>query len=151
MIGDTFRRAVARTVAQQLAPNFEEACAPHQYALSTRAGTECVARLLRAATELNPRLTVTSIDGIGAHDFMIRRGMVQGLHRSPALEAALPFVRLFYSDTSTYLWYDDEGTCHEVCQAEGGEQGDPLMPALYALGQHEALARAAAGLRLRAR
>ena len=28
---------------------------------------------------------------------------------------------------------------HEISQGEGGEQGDPLMPALYALGQHRAL------------
>ena len=27
----------------------------------------------------------------------------------------------------------------EVWQGEGGEQGDPLMPALYACGQHRAL------------
>ena len=28
---------------------------------------------------------------------------------------------------------------HIIQQAEGGEQGDPLMPALYSLGQHGAL------------
>ena len=40
----------------------------------------------------------------------------------------------------TYWWDDDdEGVTHEVVQGEGGEQGDPLMPALYALGQHRAL------------
>ena len=27
---------------------------------------------------------------------------------------------------------------HEIMQGEGGEQGDPLMPMLYALGQHQA-------------
>lgn len=32
-------------------------------------------------------------------------------------------------------------------QGEGGEQGDPLMPALYALGQHKALQHAASQLR----
>ena len=31
------------------------------------------------------------------------------------------------------------GGGHEVLQGEGGEQGDPLMPGLYALGQHAAL------------
>ena len=44
IIGDTFRRGVARTMAQQCAKKFEEACMPFQYALSTRAGTDCVAR-----------------------------------------------------------------------------------------------------------
>ena len=28
---------------------------------------------------------------------------------------------------------------HEIVQGEGGEQGDPVMPALFALGQHAAL------------
>ena len=36
------------------------------------------------------------------------------------------------------MWYD-EGRAHEITQKAGGEQGDPLMPALYALGQHAAL------------
>ena len=51
----------------------------------------------------------------------------------------LPFVRLFYGRQSTFLWSDAEGHVHEIQQGEGGEQGDPLMPALYALGQHRAL------------
>ena len=37
------------------------------------------------------------------------------------------------------MWYDDEGAPHEILQGEGCEQGDPLMPALYALGEHAAL------------
>ena len=31
------------------------------------------------------------------------------------------------------------GQCHTIAKAEGGEQGDPLMPLLFALGQHRAL------------
>ena len=31
------------------------------------------------------------------------------------------------------------GLVHEVHQGEGGEQGDALMPALFSLGQHNAL------------
>eukprot|EP00439_Symbiodinium_sp_Y106_P003249 s2597_g1.t1 len=41
----------------------------------------------------------------------------------------------------------DNGGEHEVVQGEGGEQGDPLMPAPYSLAQHAALSEAAAGLR----
>ena len=37
------------------------------------------------------------------------------------------------------MWHDADGTAHLIQQAEGGEQGDPLMPALYSLGQHGAL------------
>ena len=45
------------------------------------------------------------------------------------------------------MWYDDEGAPHDILQGEGGEQGDPLMPALYALGQHAALTQVQATLR----
>ena len=43
-------------------------------------------------------------------------------------------------------WTDDAGTVHTIRQAEGGEQGCPLMPALYSLAQHDALAAADAEL-----
>ena len=31
------------------------------------------------------------------------------------------------------------GNVHEIAQGEGGEQGDPLMPLLFSLGQHRSL------------
>ena len=40
---------------------------PHQHALSTKAGTEALVRHLRAATELDPRATILSVDGVGAY------------------------------------------------------------------------------------
>ena len=51
----------------------------------------------------------------------------------------MPFVRLFYGSPSVYLLEDDMGDTHEIMQGEGGEQGDPLMPLLFCLGQHSAL------------
>ena len=145
--GDTFRRGVARTMAQQCAKKFEEACMPFQYALSTRAGTDCVARVVRSMMELDPTKTLVSIDGIGAFDHIKRKSMLEALHNNADLAPLLPFVRMFYGKDSTYVWYDDEGVPHEILQGEGGEQGDPLMPALYALGQHEALSQVHATLR----
>ncbi|OLP88324.1 hypothetical protein AK812_SmicGene30376 [Symbiodinium microadriaticum] len=56
-----------------------------------------------------------------------------------AAPSLLPFVRLFYGRTSIYYWWDDTGRRREVHQGEGCEQGDPLAPALYAIGQHAAL------------
>ena len=38
-----------------------------------------------------------------------------------------------------FYWEDELGEVHDILQGEGGEQGDPLTPALFALGQHEAL------------
>ena len=38
-----------------------------------------------------------------------------------------------------YWWTDDMGVTHQIWQGEGGEQGDPFVPALYACGQHHVL------------
>ena len=51
----------------------------------------------------------------------------------------LPFVQQFYGGPYSFLWDDACGNTHDILQGEGGEQGDPLMPALYSLGQHRAL------------
>ena len=135
--GDIFRRGVARTLAQQFAKDFEQARMPFQYALSTRAGTECVARVVRALTELDGRLTLVSIDGIGAFDHIKRKSMLTAMQGHPKLNQLLPFVRQFYGRQSQYMWYDDAGGAHIILQGEGGERGDPLMPALYAFStQH---------------
>ena len=53
--GDVVTRLVARTISQQLGKAVEGATAPCQYALSTRAGCECVAQVLQALTNLDPR------------------------------------------------------------------------------------------------
>ncbi|OLP47070.1 hypothetical protein AK812_SmicGene48707 [Symbiodinium microadriaticum] len=55
------------------------------------------------------------------------------------LHPLLPFARQFYSSPSVYTWCDDDGCPHEVSQGEGGEHGDSLMPAFYALAQHDAI------------
>ena len=140
--GDIARRLVARTIAQQLAPAIERATAPFQYALTTRAGCECIGHILQSETDASPDRTVLSIDGIGAFDLVSRESMMRGLLSVEGGHAALPFVRQFYGAPSTYLWQDDMDVVHEVHEGEGGEQGDALMPALFSLGQHNALVAA---------
>jgi hypothetical protein len=53
---------------------------------------------------------------------------------------------MLYSTESRFLWTDSDGATHEILQGEGGEQGCPLMPALFALAQHDALVSAAGKL-----
>ena len=133
--GDIIRRITSRTIAQQLGEAVKTATSPFQYALSTRAGCECIS--LQALCEEDPDATIISIDGIGAFDLVSRGAMLQGLlDVSPP---AVPFVRQFYGTPSRYLWEDAEGLVHDIDQGEGGEQGDPMMPLLFSLGQHPAL------------
>ena len=68
--------------------------------------------------------------------------MFEGLRRDARLASLIPFVRQFYGRESTYIFYDYPGQAHEETQAEGGEQGDPLMRGVFAVGIH--LARLAA-------
>ena len=78
-MGDVFRRLVARTLARQFGAAFRTACAPFQYALSTRAGSEAVVRAVQTAIEADPRMTVLSIDGVGAYDHISRASMLEAL------------------------------------------------------------------------
>ena len=144
--GDVFWMLIARTMAKQLGDAVMAATSPHQYALSTRAGCECIAHALQGLTELDPRATVTSIDGVSAFDLISRGAMMTGLLRVEGGSAALPFVRMFYGAPSEYLWEDSCGTVHRIPQGEGGEQGDALMPLLFAVGQHSALEEPSAQL-----
>ena len=136
--GSTLRRLVAKTLARQFGSVFDSACAPFQYALSTRAGTDCVGHAVRFLTDSDPKLTVLGIDGIGAYDNVLRASMLGKLLETDAAPI-LPFVLMSYGQPSEYRWVDRNGESRSVRQAEGGEQGDPLMPALFSLGIHNAL------------
>ena len=52
IVGDIVRRLVGRTMAQQMSNAVKAAMAPFQYALSSRAGRECIAHALQTISEL---------------------------------------------------------------------------------------------------
>ena len=147
VVGDVFRRIVARTIAQQIGDQVEKATAPYQFALKTRAGCECVSHTLRTLAEMDEATTILSVDGVGAFDLISRSAMMQGLVDMPDGVNFLPFVRMFYGTPSKFLWEDELGVVNHIPQGEGGEQGDPLMPLLFSLGQHRALVSVAGELR----
>ena len=143
VVGDIVRRLVGRTMAQQFSKRVEVATSPFQYALSTRAGAECVTHVLQTLTDLDERATILSVDGIGAYDLISRHAMLSGLRDMEDGAELLPFVSSLYGRPSTYLWEDELGVVHDIQQGEGGEQGDALMPMLFSLGQHRALVASA--------
>ena len=100
---------------------FEQECAPFRFALSTRAGTDCVGHVVRASTDAYHRLTILSVDGIGAYDHVLRPSM---LIEKKCLEHGqlLPFVRLSYAGVSSYTWFDEKGERRVVDQAEAASR-----------------------------
>ena len=130
MVGDFLRRVVARTLAQHFAAHFQRACLPHQQALTTRAWSEALVHALIAHPQLDPRLTLVSVDVTAAYDLISRQAMLQALQRTPEASALLPFMRLWYARASSYVWAAGPEV-HRITQAVGGEQGEPLMPAVF--------------------
>ena len=61
------------------------------------------------------------------------------LTRLSKMRKLLPFVRLSYAGLSSHMWFDEKGERHVVNQAEGGEQGNALMPLLFSIGIQGAL------------
>ena len=128
----------------QITKKVEAMTAPFQYALSTKAGCECVAHILQSMTDLDPDTTITSIERVGAYGLFSRNAMLEGLLQMDGGDQIIPFVRMFYGGPSTYIWEDEMGTTQYIPQGEGKEQGDPSpplspLPMLYALGQHGSL------------
>ena len=77
--GTVFRRLVAENLARQFGEKDRGSISLFQYALSTRAGVDCVGHVVRAMTDANPHATVLSVDGIGAYDDWHRASMVSKL------------------------------------------------------------------------
>ena len=102
-VGDIVRRLVARTIAKQFAKRAEVATALFQYALSTKAGCECVAHIVQALTDQDANATVVTVDGLGAFDLISRSSLLEGLLRMEDGDQILPFARCFYGSPSTYL------------------------------------------------
>ena len=96
--GDVFGRLVVRTMVQQLRTAVSAATAPHQHALLTHAGCECIAHALQGLTEMDRRATVTLIDGMNAFDLISRGAMMSGPLQVDGGSASLPFPE--------YLWQD---------------------------------------------
>ena len=145
--GTSFRRFIAKTLARQFGMVVESTCAPfHQFALSTRVGTDCVGH-------------VVSDDGRGPrrHDPLNRwcRGVRprlaqrndEQIARRARVKSVAAFRQVHICQHNKYTWEDAAGVRHQIHQAEGGEQGDPLMPLLFSLAIHVALVAVQAELR----
>ena len=107
------RRLVDRTVAQSLGSALKTATVPHQYALTTRSGCESIAHALQGLTDLDPEVTVMSVDGVGVFDLISSASTMAALRNAPGCDA-LHFVLQFYGQPSSYIWEDEMGEVHDI-------------------------------------
>ena len=70
--GSIIRRISTRAVAKTFAAKIMEATNPYQFALQTRAGTDALAHVLQAITDMDEDAVIVSLDGIGAFDHVRR-------------------------------------------------------------------------------
>ena len=131
VVGDFLRRLIARTIAKQIAKLVEVATAPWQYALTTRAGRECVAHVLQHLTDGDAQATILSVNGIGAFDLVSRNAMLQGLMSIEDGGKVLPFVRTFYGQPYNFIWEDERSDVHDNSPGGGRRARGPThAPAL---------------------
>ena len=98
VIGDVFRRLVARSLAQLYATQIQAACRPWQFALPTRVGTEAVIKTLATSTELDHRQTILYVDG----GWGVRPHLP---HQHVARLASSPPCKLMLAVRQIVLWH----------------------------------------------
>ena len=141
-----FRRLVSRALAA--ASVFDQATRPYQFALRTRVGVDALSARRRATLENDARATVVSLDGRSAYDCISRAAFL--LKLCDVAPALVPFALalLFYGQPSEYHGGTTTGSATAYPKLRDVNKAtDPLAPALFALGQHEALRRADSQLR----
>ena len=116
--GTVLRRLVSKAIVMEFADDIQAATAPFQFALSTRAGTDAVGQALRLLSDAAPDRVIVSLDGIGAYDHVRRAAFMAKLLSTPSLHPLIPFVRMWYSRQSCFLWTDDDGVTHHILQRE---------------------------------
>ena len=128
VVGDVCRRLVVRTIAKQFSSRGESATAPFQFALSTRAGCECLTHVIRGATGID--LWTES----GAYDSVSSNLMFASLHRM--VDGAQICCRLGGCSADHHPSICGRTTWETLMTSwkERAEKGDPLMPMLFSHG-----------------
>ena len=112
-------------MAQQLGKAVEAATSPHQYALSTKAGCECIAHVLQGLSDADERTTLISVDGVSAFDLISRGAMMQG-YESMAEVRQFRSSECFMALPSEYLWEDSHGVVQKTSHRPRRRTGRPI-------------------------
>ena len=136
-MSDCLRRSALRALCLQYAPAFQTHFSPLQYGVATPGGCEQIVLTSRALLEAHPDWCILRLDCRNAFNACGRRNILFQLKRHfPEL---LPVVCQFYLGNGRLFYRSPDGQQHTVLSVTGVQQGDPLAPALFALGIHPAL------------
>ena len=123
-MGEWIRRLTARCLLLLHKDPIQAFFKPVQLGINTPCGVEACVKALQAHIELRPDLITIKVDIANAFNTVFRRAFFDALMSTPSLAGMLPFVRLFYHDTST-MWFsalDVEDAIAVNC-AVGTQQG----------------------------
>ena len=139
VIGATIRRLGLRALARAKKDQLSEAAGDNQYGVGRPGGQDLLVKRLQAQAEVRPDAVFVKVDLKAAFQRMERRPAIE------AMEAAAPEVaaalKAWYTGPSEHLWRDAAGRFETVTSTRGFDQGDPLAPAAFAIGQRQVLDR----------
>ena len=95
---------------ETIRPNVLRSSARHP----SRQGTDCFSHMLLAVTDTNPDATMLGVDGVGAHDHVLRAAMLGRQARMRRASAFLFFVLKSCSGVSTHKMVRRSGQRHRL-------------------------------------
>lgn len=133
------RRYALRGLMAAIKRDLEDAVGTMQFGCGTIGGVEAAVLAVRLAAQQFSHAAVLALDTSAAFQHIRRDTVFEECDKH--LPHMTPFMRVWYQHSTTHIWRDERGQCHQVECTGGVEQGDPLAPLAYALATRPALAR----------
>ena len=135
-IGEVFRRITAKTICMQKREDFSAFFAPIQNGVAIKGGSELLIHQIQVILESHPDWLVLKTDVSNAFNCINRSHLLKEVHK--AFPDLYNHSFCMYGRSSS-LVYSMKSESIIIQSEEGVHQGDPLGPALFALGIHQIL------------
>ena len=136
-MGATLRRLGLRSLVRVRREQLREAAGKHQFGVCTKAGAQLLHKCLQALAETRPDAAFLKVD---------MRAAFQTMERQPALAALAACVpelaaacEAWYNSPSEHLSRKAAGHFEKVTSSRGFDQGCPLSPGAFSVGQRTVL------------
>lgn len=137
LVGAILRRLGLRALVRAKKAQLREAAGENQYGVGRSSGTQLLYKKLQVQSELRPDAVFIKVDVKAAFQKMERQPALAALAAErPDLKGTL---QAWYGTGSTHLWRNGAGRFEEVVSQRGFDQGCPLAPTAFSVGQKTAL------------